>query len=78
MCLLTIVLKMLPMTFNTIYLAAKLYIFRVSKSNQILNCPSFCSFLKRIYLEQEYTAKLEFKEGNFSMIWENFMQIFSG
>ena len=49
---------------NTIYLAAKLYIFRVSKSSQILNYPSFCSFLKRIYLEQEYTAKLEFKEGN--------------
>ena len=63
---------------NTIYLAAKLYIFRVSKSSQILNYPSFCSFLKRIYLEQEYTAKLEFKEGNFSKIWGNFMPIFSG
>ena len=43
---------------NTIYFAAKLYIFRVSKSNQILNDPSFCSFLKKIYLEQEYTAKI--------------------
>ena len=57
---------------------AKLYIFRVSKSNHILNYPSFCTFLKRIYLEQEYAAKLEFKEGNFSKIWGNFMPIFSG
>ena len=63
---------------NTIYLAAKLYIFQVSKSNHILNYPSFCTFLKRIYLEQECAAKLEFKEGNFSKIWGNFMPIFSG
>ena len=62
---------------NTIYLAAKLYIFQVSKSNQILNYPSFCTFLKRIYLEQEYTAKLEFKESNFGKIWRNFMPVFS-
>ena len=60
--------------FNTLYLADKLYIFRVSKSNQILNYPSFYSFF--FYLEQEYTVKLEFKEGNFSKIWGNFMQIF--
>ena len=62
---------------NTIYLTAKMYIFRVSKSTQTLNYSTFCSILKRIYLEQEYTAKLEFREVNFRKIWGNFMQIFS-
>ena len=61
-----------------LYHASFLNIFKVSKSNQILNYPSFCTYLKRIYLEQEYAAKLEFKEGNFSKIWGNFMPIFSG
>ena len=54
---------------NTVYLAAKLYIFRTSKSNGILNCVNFCNFLKNIYLEQEYVAKLELKHSNFTKSW---------
>ena len=39
---------------NTVYLAAKLYIFRKSKLNQIPNYSNFCNVFKKIYFEQEY------------------------
>ena len=62
---------------NTVYLAAKLYIFRKSKSNQIINYANFLNFLKKVYLEQEYVAKLELKTLKFSKTWGNFVQIFT-
>ena len=61
---------------NTIYFAAKLYIFRMSKSNKCLNYPAFCKFFKTVYLEQELVAKLELNESKFKKIWGNFIQMF--
>ena len=58
------------------YLAAKLYICRTSKSNRNLNCVTFYNFLKKIYLELEYVAKLEMKYSNFMKIWGNFNLVF--
>ena len=62
---------------NTVYLAAKLYIFRKSKLNQIPNYSNFCNVFKKIYFEQEYVAKLELKTINFTKIWGHFSQIFT-
>ena len=62
---------------NTVYLAAKLYIFRKSKLNQFPNYSNFCNVFKKIYFEQEYVAKLELKTINFTKIWGHFSQIFT-
>ena len=62
---------------NIIYLTAKLYIFRSSKSNEFLNCNAFCNFLKKIYLEQEYVAKLELKHSKFIKSWSELRPIFA-
>ena len=43
----------------------------------ILSVGNFCEYLNKIYLEQEYAAKLEFKHGKFTNTWSNFIALFS-
>ena len=52
---------------NTIYLAAKKYIFNSSRTKKCLSVIGFFTFLKKIYQEQEYVAKLEFKQDTFTL-----------
>ena len=44
---------------NLIILAAKSFIFKPSRSNGQLSEPTFGSFVKKIYLSQEYVSKLK-------------------
>ena len=62
---------------NVIYLTAKFFIFKISRSTGILSVGNFCEYLNRIYLEQEYVAKLEFKHGKFTNTWSSFIALFS-
>ena len=62
---------------NIIYLAAKLYIFKVSRTKGTLTIGSFTNYIKKIYLEQEYVAKIEFKHKRFTNIWSSFIMLFA-
>ena len=62
---------------NVIYLTAKFFIFKISRSSGILSVGNFCEYLNKIYLEQEYVAKLEFKRGKVTNIWSKFTALFS-
>ena len=76
-----IVLGYLPKYFsipiNTTYLVAKSYIFQTSKSNSPLSVKHFFAYFNKIYLEQEYIAKLETKHELFMKIWGNFNTVFA-
>ena len=77
----TIILLNITTNINTtpvyniiIYLSAKLYIFRTSKSNENLNCVNICSFTKR---NISICCQLELEHSNFTKTWGNFIQIFA-
>ena len=56
-------------TSNIIYLTAKFYRFRITRSNGSLNFHDYCQFIKKVYCEQEYAAKLQFMHEKFLKIW---------
>ena len=62
---------------NIIYLTAKLFIFKMSRSNGILSIGNFCNYFNRIYLEQEYVAKIQFKHNKFINTWGTFSMLSS-
>ena len=57
---------------NVIYLTAKFFIFKISRSAGILSVGNFCEYLNKTYL-----AKLEFKHGKFTNTWSSFIALFS-
>ena len=61
---------------NTIYMAAKMYIFECARSRSGLTIERFCNYMNTIYLEQEYVVKLEFRHSGFLKIWCNFTNLF--
>ena len=63
---------------NTIYMAAKTYIFQNSKSNGQINLQNFIRYLNKIYLEQEYVARLEQNYDVFLKQWNKFNKMFVG
>ena len=63
---------------NTIYLAAKTYVFQISKRNSQLFLHSFIKYLNKIYLEHECVAKLEQKHNAFLKHWQSLSKIFVG
>ena len=64
-------------SINTIYLVAKSFIFQTSRSNKGLNLDYFLSYLHRVYLEQEYIAKLESNHEKFLKLWGDFYTVFA-
>ena len=62
---------------NVIYLTAKFFIFKISRSAGILSVGNFCEYLYKIYLEQVYVDKLEFKHGKFTNTWSSFIALLS-
>ena len=38
----------------------------------------FCDYLKSVYQEQEYVAKLDFRQDKFNKAWGNFYNLFFG
>ena len=77
--------KVNAIPLNTVYLAAKLYIFQKSKLNQIPNYLNFCNFFKknilnRFQIIRTFVTSLKIyilKTINFTKIWGNFTQIFT-
>ena len=63
---------------NTIYFAAKTYIFQNSKHNSQLFLHNFINYLKKIYLEHEYVARLDEKHDVFLKQWQSLSKIFVG
>ena len=63
---------------NTIYFAAKTYIFQISKCNSQLFLHSFIKYLNKIYLEHEYVARLEQKHESFLKKLQSLSKIFVG
>ena len=68
----------LSIPLNTIYLTAKMYIFKTSRKNGNLLLDGFCNYLKSVYQEQEYVAKLDFRQDKFNKAWGNFYNLFFG
>ena len=56
-------------TTNIIYLTVKVYIFQTARSNGVLMLHSFCKFIRKIFIEQEFASKLEFSYDKFSKVW---------
>ena len=63
---------------NTIYFAAISYIFKNSKRNSQLFLHNFINYLKKIYLEYEYVARLDIKHDVFLKQWQSLIKIFVG
>ena len=61
---------------NTIYLAAKMYIFKTSRKKRLLSVNNFYTYLDKIYQEQEFISKLDFKQEGFRKAWGNFYNLF--
>ena len=61
---------------NTIYFAAKTYIFKNSKRNSQLFLHNCINYLKKIYLEHEYVARLDEKHDLFLKQWQSLSKIF--
>ena len=66
----------LSIPLNTIYLTAKVYIFKTSRKNGNLLLDGFCNYLKSENQEQEYVAKLDFRQDKFNKAWGNFYNLF--
>ena len=63
---------------NLIYLVAKKYIFKTSRKKGFLSVDDFCFCLQKIYQEQEFIAKLDFKQEQFRKTWGIFNSLFLG
>ena len=61
---------------NFVYLTAKAYIFKRSKTKGIFSLRDYYCYLKNIYEEQEYVSKLEFKHTQFVKTWGNLQWLF--
>ena len=61
---------------NVVYLVAKVFIFQIARSNGSISYKCFCEFLKKIYIEQEYTSKLKFMHTNFMRKWGSISYLF--
>ena len=61
--------SILNIPLNAIYLSAKKYIFKTSRKNESLSVTGFIKLFEKLYQEQEYVAKLEFKHNNFRRVW---------
>ena len=55
-----------------------MYIFKASRKNGNLLLDGFCNYLKSVYQEQEYVAKLDFRQDKFNKAWGNFYNLFFG
>ena len=53
-----------------------MYIFKTSRKNGNLLLDSFCNYLKSMYQEQEYVAKLDFRQDKFNKAWGNIFIIY--
>ena len=63
---------------NLIYLVAKKYIFKTSRKKGFLSVDDFCFCLQKIYQDQEFIAKLDFKQEQFRKTWGIFNSLFLG
>ena len=61
---------------NSIYLAAKMYIFKTLRKKGLLSADSFCIYLEKIYQEHEFISQLDFQEEKFKKAWGNFNNLF--
>ena len=66
----------LNIPINALYLTAKKYIFKTSRKKEYLSVPNFIKFFEKIYQEQEYVAKIEFRHDKFRKVWQNFHSLF--
>ena len=62
---------------NIIYLTAKMYIFKNSRSNVKIIVDDFIKYLGRIYTEYECVAKLESKHTTFLKVWSGIRTLIS-
>ena len=62
---------------NLIILAAKSFIFKASRLNGQLSQQTFGSFVKEIYLSQEYASKLKDKHTVFIRNWGSIQSFFT-
>ena len=53
-----------------------MYIFKTSCKNGNLLLDGFCNYLKLVYQEQEYVAKLDFRQDKFNIAWGIFIIYF--
>ena len=62
---------------NLVFLAAKIFSFKASRSNGQLSQQTFGNYVKEIYLNHEYASKLKDKHSTFIRNWRSIQSLFT-